>query len=86
MRKTAWMRRTTNALLAFVGAYLLIFFGTLLSIWLWANISLTQEMVSLVAEKSALFSVAIGLILFVSLERRTRRISSTFNDASKEES
>lgn len=83
MRKTVWMTRTTNALLAFVGAYLLVFFGTLLSIWLWANISLTQEMVTLVAKKSALFSVAIGIIFFVSLERRTRRIASAFNDATK---
>jgi|GEM_PF-4658278 len=81
-----WLTRMTNALVAFVGAYLLVFLGPLLLLWMWTTISLTQEMVSLVAKKSALFSVPIGLILFVSLERRTRRISSIFSDASKEKS
>jgi hypothetical protein len=81
-----WLTRMTNALVAFVGAYLLVFLGPLLLLWMWTTISLTQEMVSLVAKKSALFSVPIGLILFVSLERRTCRISSTFNDESKAKS
>jgi len=76
----------TNALVAFVGAYLLVFLGPLLLLWMWTTISLTQEIVSLVAKKSALFSVPLGLILFVSLERRTSRISSTFNGESKAKS
>jgi hypothetical protein len=82
--RSVWLTRMTHASLAFGGAYLIVFLGPLAMLWMWTAIGLTQELVFMVAKKSFLFAVAIGLTLFVSLEISTRRRSIECAGTSKQ--
>lgn len=83
MKKSAWMAHVLNFVIAFGGAYCMVFVGSLLTIWLWTDMPLSQNMIVEIAKKCFLFSGAIGFILFVSLESRRRRLSSVLRDALK---
>jgi hypothetical protein len=60
----------------FVGSYLFVFFGTWVSILLWTEVAITNDMLTHIAVKSSLFAPPIGLIFLAALRRRNKSTSS----------
>lgn len=70
-----WIRRVLLGLVAYLGAYLLVFLGSLGTVYLWTEVEVTWAgVVPVVARKSAIFAVALGTVFLVVLAARGRAL------------
>lgn len=70
--------KVIQLLLAFVFAYLIVFLGTVFTIYFWTSVRPTTEQLKDLAVRSLIFAPGVGFIFFISLGKKTRRFSRLF--------
>ena len=67
-----WNEKALISIAAYLGAYLLIFLGSLVTVVAWTNAALTWEAIYLVARRSALFAAALGIVFMATFSAKRK--------------